>query len=106
MANIIPFSGNSQKAPQQERLTAHEAPLRKRIIDEVDVSVASLYPHAVRAHEAAAAALSNVRNIADHPRYEYVSAENDPTMAQIARKAIGQADNPLYQGTSDVQKAA
>jgi hypothetical protein len=52
MASIIPFPGNFRRAPQEERLTVHEAPIRKGIIDEVDVSVASLYPYAVRSHEA------------------------------------------------------
>jgi|GEM_PF-4077542 len=109
MTNIIPFSGNSHKAPQEERLTAHEAPLRKYIIDENDISLAAIYPHAVRVHETLSNRVvpaQNVREISSHPQYQYAGIENNPSMAQVAREVINQMHGPIISEVENVQEAA
>lgn len=49
MAKFIPqLSGNTHKAPQQERLTAHEAPLVRHYEQQVDASLMNMYRQVLR----------------------------------------------------------
>lgn len=116
-SNINPFPGNSRKMPEQIGLGPVEAPIIRQEIQEGDASVHDIYAHVIHmplsrvAVEAAAESAQRqytggkVIELSNHPRYEYTGSENNPEMAEEARRAI-YGQNPLIGGEQDAQEAA